>query len=312
MTLEGLGKKFEEARVARNLTIEEAARLTKIRAARLRELEAEDFSGFPSLAYAKGFLVIYGKFLDVDVSPYLEAFESSNAMTVDGYSYLQDNPAPKPSAPVVRVTRPRASLMPVLIGIFVLVIGFALIRLVLEISRIAPRKETTAAATPSATPAIAGEPGGIIAPRAIPLSSAEARRAASIASTQTTPTATPPPSIVAATPIPAPSATGTMPEVRRAEPVHPEDLANLQRPTPTPVRTPVNQVEVRSLQRTLVKISFSEGGKRQSIERWITPGDGPLRVRGEHVAVSVLDRRAVLIRKNGRPLAENDSDVTVQ
>src|SRR6266550_521722 len=56
------------ARRARNLTLDEAARMTKIRPARLAEIEADDFSQFPSLAYAKGFLLIYGKFLDVDVT----------------------------------------------------------------------------------------------------------------------------------------------------------------------------------------------------------------------------------------------------
>src|SRR5213082_924643 len=89
MTIEGLGKKFQDARRARNLTLDEAARMTKIRPSRLAEIEADDFSQFPSLAYAKGFLLIYGKFLDVDVTPYLDAFEDSESVTVDGYSYLQ-------------------------------------------------------------------------------------------------------------------------------------------------------------------------------------------------------------------------------
>src|ERR1700755_3156124 len=107
MTIEGLGKKFQEARLARNLTLDEAARMTKIRPARLAEIEADDFSQFPSLAYAKGFLLIYGKFLDVDVTPYLDAFEDSERVTVDGYSYLQENSPQKPvSAPVIR-RRPR-------------------------------------------------------------------------------------------------------------------------------------------------------------------------------------------------------------
>ncbi len=107
MTIEGLGKKFQEARLARNLTLDEAARMTKIRPARLAEIEADDFSQFPSLAYAKGFLLIYGKFLDVDVTPYLDAFEDSERVTVDGYSYLQENRPQKPvTAPVIRRRRP--------------------------------------------------------------------------------------------------------------------------------------------------------------------------------------------------------------
>src|SRR5260370_34424719 len=121
MTIEGLGKKFQEARSARNLTLDEAARMTKIRPARLAEIEADDFSQFPSLAYAKGFLLIYGKFLDVDVTPYLDAFEDSERVTVDGDSYLQENPPPKPvRTPVVPHSRPsnreRISPMPRMFG----------------------------------------------------------------------------------------------------------------------------------------------------------------------------------------------------
>src|SRR5438067_9457241 len=107
MTIEGLGKKFQDARLARGLTLDEAARLTKIRPSRLAEIEADDFSQFPSLAYAKGFLQIYGKFLDVDVTPYLDVFETSQQVTVDGYSYLQHQPAPKPRR--IRPSRPSAA-----------------------------------------------------------------------------------------------------------------------------------------------------------------------------------------------------------
>src|SRR5436190_4384783 len=141
MTIEGLGKKFQEARRARNLTLDEAARMTKIRPARLAEIEADDFSNFPSLAYAKGFLLIYGKFLDVDVSEFMEAFEGSEQVTVDGYSYLQDNPPPKQTrAPVVRrsTSSNRTSLMPFLIGVVIIVLGFSFMKFILNIIRVAP------------------------------------------------------------------------------------------------------------------------------------------------------------------------------
>src|SRR5881628_2973480 len=152
MTIEGLGKKFQEARRARNLTLDEAARMTKIRQARLAEIEADDFSQFPSLAYAKGFLVIYGKFLDVDVTPYLDAFEDSERVTIDGYSYLQDNPPAKPvRAPEVRrssrssrSSSDRVSPMPLIFGILVLVIGFSAMKLIMNLRRIAPRAAETA------------------------------------------------------------------------------------------------------------------------------------------------------------------------
>ncbi len=91
--MQSLGQKLQQARLAKKITLEEAARVTKIRQSRLQEIENEDFSGFSSLAYAKGFLLIYGKFLDVDVTPHLDAFETSNHVSVDGYSYLQEGPS---------------------------------------------------------------------------------------------------------------------------------------------------------------------------------------------------------------------------
>src|SRR5438552_6963400 len=219
MTIEGIGKKFEEARRARNLTLDEAARMTKIRPARLAEIEADDFSQFPSLAYAKGFLLIYGRFLDVDVTPYLEAFEDSEHVTVDGYSYLQENHAPKQvSTPVVRPSRrDRISPMPLIFGILVLVVGFSVMKLILNVRRIAPRAaESTAQVSPSASaipgsatvsPSIVAEktPNSVAAAPPISPSATITRKATAVTA--------------ASTPIPTPTA----PAVPRAEPVRPED-----------------------------------------------------------------------------------------
>src|SRR3954470_17612815 len=163
--MEGLGEKFQKARTARNLTLEEAARMTKIRPQKLAELEAEDFSRFPSLAYAKGFLLIYGKFLNVDVTPYLEAFETSDQVTVDGYSYLQDNPAPKPRRVEVVPRRvpsnSKSSLLPLVIGLVILVAGFYVLRFLMDLRRVKPSQRdaqalaaANATATPVATPAM--------------------------------------------------------------------------------------------------------------------------------------------------------------
>ncbi|HEY2139241.1 MAG TPA: helix-turn-helix domain-containing protein, partial [Chthoniobacterales bacterium] len=144
--MEGLGKKLKEARVARGLTLDDAYRMTKIRPNRLEAIENEDFSLFDSLTYSKAAVLIYGKFLDVDVSPYLEAFETSETVTVDGYSYLQDAPEPEPMRPAKvrrRSSSPgtgsRGGLMPLIIGILVLVIGFTVMKWFLQMQRLKPR-----------------------------------------------------------------------------------------------------------------------------------------------------------------------------
>jgi cytoskeletal protein RodZ len=318
MSIEGLGKKFQEARRARNLSLDEAARLTKIRPSRLGEIEADDFSQFPSLAYAKGFLLIYGKFLDVDVTPYLEAFEGSENVTVDGYSYLQDNPAPKPArAPIIPKPTNRGSLVPFVIGVVVLLIGFSFMKLILNLQRITPRSEAknqAAQATPIASPVPSGT---IIARHVEPVEKAATKAAATaspIASAPTVPTGTP---VVASTPaaVKAPSPAPTKePEVRRAEPVRQEDLAKAGAAENSPAAgsSGLNRVDIKPLKKTYIKVVVDNEAGKPAFERWISPADGTVEFRGQHIAVRVLDRDAVQIRKNGKLVADNDADVTIE
>jgi cytoskeletal protein RodZ len=309
MTIEGLGKKFQEARRARNLTLDEAARMTKIRPARLAEIEADDFSQFPSLAYAKGFLLIYGKFLDIDVTPYLETFEDSENVTVDGYSYLQENSSPKPvSAPVVRhSSRERISPMPLIFGILVLVIGFGVMKLILNLQRLAPRR---AEPTAQISPGVGSTPKSTTAPS---VATAE-KPANNVASAPTTaPPVSPKPTI--ATAVAAASAPiRTEPEVRRAEPVRPQDLAKARAVANSPPAESAgpNRVAIRPLKRTYVKVTVDNGKETPAFERWISPADGTVEFRGQHISVRVLDRDAVQIKKNGKALEEDDGDVTIE
>lgn len=313
MTIEGLGKKFQDARRARNLTLDEAARMTKIRPARLAEIEADDFSQFPSLAYAKGFLLIYGKFLDVDVTPYLDAFEDSERVTVDGYSYLQDNPPPKPvSAPAARhvrhSSRERISPMPLIFGILVLVIGFGVMKLILNLQRLAPRR-----AEPSAqiSPGAGSTPSSTTPP---PAATAETPASNVASAAATAPSVSPMPTIAPkATAVSAARATSGEPEVRKAKPVGPGDLAKAQAETsPSPAESGAqNRIAIRPLKRTYIKVTVNDEGQNPAFERWISPGGGTVEFRGKHVSIRVLDRDAVEIKKNGKELEEDDEDVTV-
>jgi cytoskeletal protein RodZ len=313
MTIEGLGKKFQEARRARNLTLDEAARMTKIRPARLAEIEADDFSQFPSLAYAKGFLLIYGKFLDVDVTPYLDAFEDSERVTVDGYSYLQENRPEKPvSAPVVS-RRPvrsrgggdsnRVSPMPLIVGIVVLVIGFTVMKLILNVRRLAPAQgeQPAAQVSPSPSPASARN-----VPQASPTPATVA------AASPAAPTVSPAPTAASAAFAPA-STMPSEPEVRRAKPVTREELAKTQEPANSPPAESgeQNRVAIRPIKRTYVRVTVGEQTGNPAFERWVSPTDPPVEFRGKHISIRVLDPEAVKITKNGEALEEGDQDVTV-
>lgn len=321
--MEGIGEKFRQARRARNLSLEEAARMTKIRPTKLAEIEAEDFSHFPSLAYAKGFLLIYGKFLNVDVTPYLDAFESSETITVDGYSYLQDNPAlrPRRSEPVRRkAPANKASLLPLVIGIVVLVAGFTLLKMILDIKRLpsAQRDAQALAAATTATPvpAPSAASDGIVAPKALPLDSITPSSTAPVAIAMApTPIpmdsspSTPPPTVAQAAVAATPEAE---PEVRRAEPVHAEDLAKAQAAltatTPSPLS---NRFAIRPLRKTYLRVTV-DSGAGESIERWINVSEAPLQFSGKRIAVKVLDPAAVEIRKNGKIVTGGDADVRLE
>jgi cytoskeletal protein RodZ len=313
MTIEGLGKKFQEARLARNLTLDEAARMTKIRPHRLAEIEADDFSQFPSLAYAKGFLLIYGKFLDVDVTPYLDAFEDSESVNVDGYSYLQENERAKPvSAPVAR-RRPaatggggsnRVSPMPLIVGVVVLVVGFLGMKFFLNVKRLAPGREGSGAQTlQTATPAVASGGSSPAAASNIGAVATSAPIASPVA------TLGPPETRKA---LAANSTAPAEPEVRKAKPVTKEELTQSRAATdsPPPESGEQNRVAIQPLKRTYVRVTLGDDGKA-AYERWVSPADGPVEFRGKHVSIRVLDPEAVKITKNGQALQENDQDVTV-
>ena len=366
MTIEGLGKKFQEARQARSLSLDDAARLTKIRPSRLAEIEADDFSQFPSLAYAKGFLQIYGKFLDVDVSPYLDAFEGSSQVTVDGYSYLQDQPAPKPQRvrsrprePVAHRPRDRSSPVPFLIAVGAIIIGFVLMKLILDIQRIGPREQMVGVpqAAESATPSATIAPPRPTTPPKVAIAETPVKKVAP-APTATPSIAlavnTPPPAATVAASIPIPdafvpafaktnaaakatvapsaiarataaptafakasaaataAATVAPKEVRRAEPVGPEDLAKAGVTGSPAAASGPNHVAIKPLKKTYIKVVVDNELAKPAYERWISPSDGTVEFSGQHIAVRVLDRDAIQIKKNGKSIADGDTDVTVE
>jgi cytoskeletal protein RodZ len=341
MSIEGLGKRLQDARLKRGLTLDEAARMTKIRPSRLAEIEADDFSNFASLAYVKGFLLIYGKFLDVDVTDFMEAFDSPEQVTVDGYSYLQDNPAPKPVRPAVvrRSSGSRTSLMPFFVGVVIIVLGFAFMKFILNILRVSPRTPPpqtqtvqpapTAVATlaPTATPA----PTAVVVSTPRPAPSVESTPARIAAAPTVAPSATIAPTatpvatasaaaVAVATPTPAAE---KEPEVRRAQPVHAEDLAksgaaNSTASSPAAKASPAtttgtqNSVAIKPLRRTYVKVVVDNEARTPAFERWISPTDGTVEFKGQHIDVRILDRDAVQIRKNGKMVVDDDTDVTIE
>jgi cytoskeletal protein RodZ len=100
-----VGKQLQEARLARNWTPELAARETKIKVDRLRDLEGDDYSHFTSPTDARGFVRTYARALGLDEYKILRQLDnklpdddSANIVTDSGVAYLPETAMPPRAA----------------------------------------------------------------------------------------------------------------------------------------------------------------------------------------------------------------------
>ena len=115
------GKKLKQARLRKQLSLEEVARGTKIRVPRLADLEADDYTNFPSMSYVRGFLSIYAKYLGIDVSEFTDTLGSSaTSVGIGDYEYLS-NGSERVESVVHR--KPKRSIWPLVILGFLVGMG---------------------------------------------------------------------------------------------------------------------------------------------------------------------------------------------
>ena len=121
---QSIGARLRKARLDRGLTLEDVAQSTCIRPDKIAALEAGDYKPFPSMAYCRGFLTLYGKHLGVDVSSEARAMEGHNALHTKEYQYIKNAHIPPLSEDSVAPRERSPSVMPLLVfgGLLLLVI----------------------------------------------------------------------------------------------------------------------------------------------------------------------------------------------
>jgi cytoskeletal protein RodZ len=98
-----IGQQLSDARLRCGLVLEDVQHKTRIPVVRLAEMENDDFSGFANAAYAKCFLLLYTRFLKLDLGDHLRAFPCDGANGSILSTHLQ--PQSDPLAGAVLKTR---------------------------------------------------------------------------------------------------------------------------------------------------------------------------------------------------------------
>ena len=289
-----VGKRLSQARMQKKISIEQAARITRIRPERIVDLENDDYSNFPSTTYTKGFLQIYAKFLGVDVSNFTETFADVSPIGIDDYEYLNNAPVSKP-AMEARPTGESSSrpFVIALAGIVIVAFIFYVVNSIERlgsldklaekdepregISTLSKQAATTTAAVPVAR-AIA-----VTTPERTPVRAAPQQTAAPAPNAETKPA---PSAAPAAAPLTAPS----------AQPV----LAG-------------NEVILKPLKKTWV-IIHKDGENSESIfEDWLYPDAQPLILHGRNrYWIQLGDKDGVQIQRNGQTIAYQSPGLTIE
>ena len=87
--VQSIGKRLQEARLGRGLSLEDVQHLTRIRLNQLAGMENQDLTVFASPSYARGFYALYGRFLGLDLTEFLQSMESAGLKEEKHHPYLR-------------------------------------------------------------------------------------------------------------------------------------------------------------------------------------------------------------------------------
>jgi cytoskeletal protein RodZ len=316
--------------------------MTKIRPERVLDLEADDYSEFPSLVYAKSFLSKYANLLGIDIRSELDNLRVSHSISLVDYQYLRS--APLKYAPASRPIEPRAFRVPPLLVAFLVLtvlVGLPVFAyLAIGLARLQPRfaNELATPAEPVAGPSVPAaaqpspaetleslvkdgpSPGTALAGATAPASPqppSPPAAAATLGGAATVPSPAPVAAISpspAASPAPALAEQGPKPE-NSPEPGRSPAVAaaGLAATAPDASPTPVEgkRLEVRALRRTYIRVVRDQRGSQPVFSGYASPKAEPIVVEGKRFWLKVSDRRAVEVREDGQVVRVRSTNTVI-
>lgn len=174
-----IGARLGAARAKAGISLEKAAKDTRIRVLKLRELEADDFSGFAHPTYARLFLLDYAEYLGIPVDEIRPMLPDHTGPAAGGFQYIDALAAdlPRKSGSPRQRRRWIITLLAVAVGLVVLLAAalftYFTIQKIERVARSKPLGEVPAAAAeptpePSPAPTPAPEPAPPVASLADP------------------------------------------------------------------------------------------------------------------------------------------------
>ena len=165
-----VGARLGGARIKAGISLEKAAKDTRIRVQRLREIEADDFSGFTHPTYSRLFLLDYAEYLGISPDEIRPLLPDRAGAAGGGFQYINAL-SRGPSSPVASIRTGRLVLLRVFVAAGLVLLlstaGLFTYLTVKKIQRVAgsaslSRKssanEKTAAPSPSPAAGREGEP----------------------------------------------------------------------------------------------------------------------------------------------------------
>ena len=148
--MESIGDNLRVARHNKKVSLEDAARATRIKIEILEQLEADEFDRLAAPAYTKGFLKLYAEYLGLDSQSVVEAYLRSQGGLRRQGLHVETEKA-------IRARKPRELELPLRI-VGLVVIGVTLAVLVVAVGKsllahrgsVAPVRQATAAQTATA------------------------------------------------------------------------------------------------------------------------------------------------------------------
>ena len=333
------GKQLQKARTDRGLSIEQAAAGVRIRSTFLRSLEASDLTKFPNAAYAKSFLLMYGRYLGVDVKSVAVQIDTTTQMKVEGYQYLTNRAAgqpktkPDPELTFSAAPEPKSSgsWLPLIVLAGTLVIALIAFVVWQNMNRLSDGPQPAPAkSAPTPSPATAVEP---IRTKPAPTAPAEIAQAP-VLPTEDVP---PRPKIISM-PEPVAAVPGEIPRARPISPVariSATDSAALAElgparprvisqgsatPPPAPPTIPEddgalaadpNTIVLEPKRKTWVIIRAGPGGQTL-FEDYLYPAAKPMRLPKGRYFIELRDAEAVEISRAGKPVGYSSPGVLLE